>query len=377
MTTMIYCDDAGFTGDKLLDTAQPFFGYSAVAIEPDAAAVLVQEFRKRFGVVGAEIKGRQIYKRPDALEAIQWLLERLGDRASVVVNDKLFSLACKFFEYIYEPALARNSMFFYNREFHLHVANIIWSHLRFGDDAAARIANRFQEMLRRKAHDPAEIFQVGSVGGGNAIETINRFIEACRPQIEAEVAGLADESGRIRWVLDLSLSSAMSVLRVMGQRFGQLEVMFDDSKPLQNFRDFFDGMIGREEISYVTIGNRTSPLVFNLAKPVEFGSSSSVTGLQIADIVASVSALASRDRHTARGMAILEACLPWFNDDSIWPDIDHLRVERKENFLNTLLLLELTSRAEAGADLLHGMPAFYDFMAGRFDSDPPFQIAGR
>ena len=64
--------------------------------------------------------------------------------------------------------------------------------------AAARIANRFQEMLRRKVHDPLEIFQVGSVGGGNAIDTINRFIEACRPQIEAEVAGLADESGRIR-----------------------------------------------------------------------------------------------------------------------------------------------------------------------------------
>lgn len=371
MTTTIYCDDAGFTGDKLLDTAQPFFGYAAVAIEPDAAAALVQEFRQRFGVMGAEIKGRQIYKRPDAAVATAWLLERLGDRVSVVVNDKLFSLACKFFEYVYEPVLARNSKFFYDRDFHLHVANIIWSHLRFGDDAAARIAARFQQMLRRNGTDDAHIFDDFGSASGSPIATINRFIEACRPQIEGEIAGLADKSGRIRWVLDLSLSSAMSVLRVMGERFGQLDVVFDDSKPLIEFRDFFDAMIGRDEIPYMTFRGRETPLVFNLAGPVAFARSDAVAGLQIADMVASISALASRDRYTPRGREILDICLPYFNDDSVWPDIDQLRIERKANFLNSLLLLELTARAEDGDDLLAGMPGFYDFMATRFDLDPP------
>ena len=369
MATKIYCDDAGFTGDKLLDPDQPFFGYSAVGVEPDEAASIVRELRARFGIVGGEIRGRQVYKRPDVLEVVLWLRERLGQRATVVVNDKMFSLACKFFEYVYEPVLARNSMFFYEREFHLHVATIIWSHLRFGDKAAARIVGRFEEMLRRKAGGDAHIF--GEFGATNAIATINRFIEACRPQIEAEVAGLADEEGRIQWVLDLSLSSAMSVLRVMGERFGQLDVVFDESKPLEAFRDFFDSMVGRDEIPYMTMRGRSSPLVVNLIQPVEFGSSADVPGLQLADMLASISALASRDRHTARGAEVLQACLPWFCNDSVWPDVDQLKIERKTNFLNTLLMLELTSRAEAGEDLLQGLPALYGFMAESFDLDPP------
>ncbi|WP_034158711.1 DUF3800 domain-containing protein [Sphingomonas sp. ERG5] len=371
MATTIYCDDAGFTGDKLLDTDQPFFGYSAVAIEPDAAALLVQEFRTRFGVLGAEIKGRQIYKRSDALEVVRWLSERLGDRATVVVNDKLFSLACKFFEYIYEPVLAPNNMFFYEREFHLHVANIIWSHLRFGDNAAAHIADRFQKMLSRKPGESAEVFAGFSAGTENAIATINRFIEACRPQIEAEVASLADADGRIQWVLDLSLSSAMSVLRVMGERHGQLDVIFDQSKPLLQFRDFFDEMIGREDIPYMTMRGRSSPLVVNLAGPIEFGSSASLPGLQLADMIASISALASRDRHMPRGRDILDVCFPWFNEDSVWPDIDQLRIERKPNFLNTIMMIELTRRAESGEDLLRRMPQFYNQMSMQFDVDPP------
>lgn len=371
MATTIYCDDAGFTGDKLLDTDQPFFGYSAVAIEPDAAALLIQEFRVRFGVLGAEIKGRQMYKRSDALEIVRWLSERLGDRATVVVNDKLFSLACKFFEYIYEPVLAQNNMFFYECEFHLHVANIIWSHLRFGDNAAARIADRFQKMLSRKPGESAEIFSGFSAGTESAIATINRFVEACRPQIEAEVASLADAKGRIQWVLDLSLSSAMSVLRVMGERHGQLDVIFDQSKPLLQFRDFFDAMIGRESIPYMTMRERSSPLVVNLAGPIKFGSSASLPGLQLADMVASISALASRDRQTPRGQEILEVCFEWFNEDSVWPDIDQLRMERKPNFLNAIMMIELTSRAERGEDLLRGMPQFYNRMSRRFDIEPP------
>jgi hypothetical protein len=322
-------------------------------------------------VLGAEIKGRQIYKRPDALEVVRWLSEQLEDRATVVVNDKLFSLACKFFEYIYEPVLAQNNMFFYECEFHLHVANVIWSHLRFGDNAAAHIADRFQKMLSRKPGESAEVFAGFSAGTENAIATINRFIEACRPQIETEVASLADADGRIQWVLDLSLSSAMSVLRIMGERHGQLDVIFDQSKPLLQFRDFFDAMIGREDIPYMTMRGRASPLVVNLAGPIKFGSSASLPGLQLADMIASISASASRDRHTPRGRKILDVCFPWFCDDSVWPDIDQLRIERKPNFLNTIMMIELTRRAESREDLLRGRPHFYDQMSRQFDIDPP------
>lgn len=159
MVTTIYRDDAGFTGDKLLDADRPFSGYSAVAIEPDAAAALAQESRARFAILGPEIRARKIYEHADALHAARWFAENVGYRATVIVKDKLFSLACKIFEYIYEPVLASDSLLFYERGFNLQVANIIWSHLRFEDNEAARIAERFQTMLSRKAGAPPAGFE--------------------------------------------------------------------------------------------------------------------------------------------------------------------------------------------------------------------------
>jgi hypothetical protein len=375
MATNIYCDDAGFTGDNLLNTEQPFFGYSAVAVSPGEAADLVAELRRKFRIRDPELKGKNLYSRGYALDAITWLLGELGDRASVAVSDKLYSLACKFFEYVFEPVIAKNSLFFYERGFHLHIATVIWAHLTRGDQSTARIASRFEELMRRESGQPAIFFEPHvPADQPEPIDTIQRFAHACRDHIEAEVDGLADEAGRIKWVLDLSFSSAKSVLCTMGERFGALDVMFDDSKPLLAYRDFFDGFVGRTDIPYMTLRGRTAPLIFNLAKPVAFGSSKDEPGLQLADIVASFSALASRDRATERGRAILGVCLPWFNDDSVWPDLDHLRTDRKETFLNAILLLELTQRAEAGEDLLAGIPQYYDLISYRYDVDPPFGL---
>jgi hypothetical protein len=372
MTTKIFCDDAGFTGDNLLHLDQPYFGYAAVAIEPAEAKALVAALRGRFGLIGSELKGRVLYRRPDALSLITWLLDELGERAVVAVSDKLFSLAAKFFEYVFEPVLARNSLFLYERGFHLHVANVLWAHLTHGETTSAKLASRFEEMLRRRGGEPQSYFAQGGAGGSEgAIATIERFIVACRPEIEAELASLADETGRIQWVLDLSFSSAKSVLCTMGERFGALDVTFDESKPLAAYRHFFDGFVGRSEIARLKFRGRDAAMTFNLAKPVEFGSSAAEPGLQLADIVASFSALAARDRRTDRGNQILTACLPYFDDDSVWPDLEHLRIDKKENFLNAILLIELATRAEAGEDLLDNLEEYYELISWRFDVDPP------
>ncbi|HEY0598286.1 DUF3800 domain-containing protein [Sphingopyxis sp.] len=377
MATNIYCDDAGFTGDNLLNVDQPYFAYSAIAIGPDAAAELIAELRARFRIRDPEIKGMALYQRPYALAAIGWLLGELGDRASVAVSDKLYSLACKFFEYVFEPVLARNSLFFYERGFHLHVANVIWAHLVRGDMSTARIAGRFEALMRRRRGEPQLFFEPHHAAGQpNPIDAIQRFAHACRSPIEKEMAGLADENGRVKWVLDLSFSSAKSVLCTMGERFGALDVMFDDSKPLLAYRDFFDSFIDRIDVPYMTLRGRSAPLVFNLAKPVAFGSSKQEPGLQLADLVASFSALAARDRQTTRGQEILAACLPWFNDESVWPDLDHLRLDRKENALNAVMLLELVARAEAGEDVVEGMPLFYESASSYYEVSPPFGLAG-
>ena len=47
MPATIYCDEAGFTGNNLLDTQQPYFSYASVAIDPDQQRRSGRSVRKR------------------------------------------------------------------------------------------------------------------------------------------------------------------------------------------------------------------------------------------------------------------------------------------------------------------------------------------
>lgn len=44
----VFCDEAGFTGNKLLDAKQDVFAYAAVAITSSYAMELVEKAKKDF-----------------------------------------------------------------------------------------------------------------------------------------------------------------------------------------------------------------------------------------------------------------------------------------------------------------------------------------
>ena len=92
----VYLDEAGFTGNNLLDPAQPMFVYSAVAMAKDQAAALHSEVVSRFRLRDHELKGSNLVKRRQGREAISWLLARSGEYALVAVYDKRYALAGRF-----------------------------------------------------------------------------------------------------------------------------------------------------------------------------------------------------------------------------------------------------------------------------------------
>lgn len=372
MITTVYCDDAGFTGDNLLNPQQPFFAYSAVAIEPDQAAALVKELRRSFGLRAQELKGSDLYARGYALDLITFLTTTLRERVSIALNHKLFSLACKFFEYVYEPSIAANSRFFYERGTHLYVATVLWAFLEAEDSTARDIAIRFEAIMRRRAGQPQLYFDQNlSPGEAEAIEPIVRFAAARRDSAMKELEQLADENGRIRWVLDLSQSSARSVLATIGERVGEIDVVMDDSKPLESFADFLQVFVGRSETVYLELAGRRRPLTFNLHRAPRFGASRSDPGLQIADIFASFTALAARDREGPHGRAILQVLLPLLDADTVFPDYDAIDLTQKDVMLNLALVNELADRAEAGKPLLENIGAYYETVSYLYDINPP------
>ena len=60
----VFCDEAGFTGNKLLDAEQEIFSYAAVAMEPTEAADLVARIRRDFRLQAPELKGGTLVGRP-------------------------------------------------------------------------------------------------------------------------------------------------------------------------------------------------------------------------------------------------------------------------------------------------------------------------
>src|SRR5688572_14091461 len=118
----IYCDESGFTGPELL-RGSPYFTYSSIAIEPDEASELVARIIRDYRIQAAELKGRKMLRHPRGRRAVEDVFKKLAGRTKTGVFEKRFALAGKFYEYVFEPPLAKQSGIFYAARFHLFIAN--------------------------------------------------------------------------------------------------------------------------------------------------------------------------------------------------------------------------------------------------------------
>ncbi|HCG7962962.1 TPA: DUF3800 domain-containing protein [Vibrio parahaemolyticus] len=107
MTQKIYFDESGFTGNNLLSACQEFFSYGSVASSDEEAKEVVEHIIKKYKIQNGELKGGRLLGNNRGKKAISELLEIYDGRMKSVVQNKKFALAGKFFEYIFEPALAQ------------------------------------------------------------------------------------------------------------------------------------------------------------------------------------------------------------------------------------------------------------------------------
>ena len=58
----VYFDEAGFTGNNLLDSEQPLFVYAGVAIAPSLASKIHATAISEFAISSEELKGANLAK---------------------------------------------------------------------------------------------------------------------------------------------------------------------------------------------------------------------------------------------------------------------------------------------------------------------------
>lgn len=376
-TGTVFCDEAGFTGNNLLDREQEVFAFAGVAVTHDEARHIVDRTINDFGLQGKELKGSRMLKSENGRRAITAVIKECAPNARVVCHLKKFALACKFFEYIFEPALADQSSIFYGSGFNLFISNLLFLHLRVRDASAETIFEEFSKFIRdgdqqalRKLF-PSKGLLVDYTA--DPMQAISIFAMLNRRPIVEEVEAIRGDESTPNWVLDLTTTSLFSVLCDWDEHFEQLEVYCDRSKPIEGQADFFKHMIGRRDRCRLRMFGKERQLTFNLVRPLKMVNSGECPGVQIADVVASALARSFQSswRHqlddTEREWAKLAR--QSFLDDNIWPDFDNVDLQRRIPFVNSLLLTEITERCLKKEDLFEGIP---EFIAAAHETYPRF-----
>ena len=361
---LIYLDEAGFTGNNMLDPAQPMFVFAGVAMTEDQAAALHSEVFARFQLRSNELKGSNLVKHGQGREAVSWLLKRSVGHSLVVVSDKRYALAGRFYEYIYEPLLANLSAMLYAVQFHKFVATVLHCHFAAGDPDAEGLLKDFERLMRTL--DPQKVDPVVSHAGNVDLTSPLGYllvIALCqRDRIKKEIEFLRDMQDGPRWELELSLPSMNYLLAAWGERFDALEVHCDKSKPIQSDLlseiSLFKQMVGRHDKFYLPVGQPDSPsVVYNLAAPVQLKDSKNYPGIQIADVIASSVAYALNnpdDELSEKWLELAEGMIA----ETVKPDYKHIDRSLDGPAINSVVLGELHQRSIMGKNLLDGLGEF-------------------
>ena len=359
----------------MLSPDQPAFVYASAAIDPSDASRLHSQMLSRFAIRGKELKGKNLVRHKHGREAISWLLKECGDVACIVVANKKFALAGKFFEYIFEPVLKTNSSLFYAVGFHTFIANLLHILLESKDEYAEDILGEFEALMRTQDPDVLERLltpPAQAITLSDPLGQILTFSLCHREKIRGEMKDLCEISGLSRWALELTTTSLFWMLSFWSERFYLMQAYCDKSEPLDTNLQLFDAMIGRQDRIYMKLGSQPErALTYNLAGPITLLDSQKSPGIQIADVLSSSIAFALKNPDDELSKKWLELAESMFSPFCILPDIKAVDLRERDPFINGLILHELVDRTLKGRSLFVDMEDFILTARRLYQLSPP------
>ena len=344
----IFCDESGYTGNRLSDPSQPYFSLAAVCLDDGAAESLASSLRDRSGATG-EIKASRLLRSARGQEAVRQLLVELNGSFKAIVCDKRFALAAKFYEYTFEPIVAAKTNLFYGVNFHRYISNYIHMASVVGEGGVEQFALDFEESLRRQSAFPLLRTPGAPLDPADPMALISEFCEAFRDEIEGDYQDVRPPEGVARWILDLSVTSLASLLREYGKEGKEgkkMTVICDESKPLQESAGVINALGSGDEPLVMQMWGRSHILNYSLAGPIEFAKSHESAGVMLADIVAGVACWSCKNEN--RGTELQAAVIGNLIGDSVFPDLDYVDLDRPEVVGNAILLQLLVNEIRQG-----------------------------
>lgn len=281
----IYCDESGYTGYDLLEENQPYFVYSALNIEEDTAKDFVSYLKDKYFLQG-ELKGSNLVKHKNGKNAIRELFESQVDNVQMVYHHKKYALACKYFEYVFEPAVSDNNKPFYYHNFHRFIANLVYIVFKDKNDRAEDIFFKFQELIR--GNDPNGLFSLlESASLPNELTAL--IVEFTLLHRHHLLDDIMTEGQYDYWILDLAQTALHSLLSVWSMKLGPLTVVVDESQPLREMAERYSlfHQLNAELKYFDPFGSGETAMNFSLKEYLSFSNSKKSFGLQLSDLFAS------------------------------------------------------------------------------------------
>jgi len=371
MSQKIYFDESGFTGNNLMNHQQKHFAYGSVATDDTEAREFVSGLIKKYGIQNGELKGRNLVQFNKGRKAIDEIFEHFEGRIKISISDKKFALACKFFEYIFEPCISDINSLFYRIGFHKFIANMLYVEFLGRGAGAEQIFEEFESLMKNRKGEGLESIFSASTHPENSpiLIQIREFAQYKAEDIRAELALLTDD-GVGKWILDLTNTAIFTLLANWGLEFEQVTAICDDSKPLKHQQSFFDAMINREDRHFSNAFGHEHPITFNLSGPIEFADSKKTHGIQLADAVSAAAVYAlsnSSNEHSEKWQFLIPKICHY---GSVFPELDQLNLKDRATQRNAVLLIELHSRAQKGQSLIEGIPEYIDMVTKRLITHP-------
>jgi hypothetical protein len=159
----VFCDESGMTGNDLLDRNQGFCTYAGVAVTGERAEEVVRKLLRDYKMQGNELKGKNLVRAGLGRRAIRSLIREVGSETHLVIHHKKYALACKFFEYIFEPVLAKQNSIYYEVGFHGFIANLIYFWTEARQESAVQLLTDFAAYMRslEPRDNHAHLYRIG------------------------------------------------------------------------------------------------------------------------------------------------------------------------------------------------------------------------
>jgi hypothetical protein len=148
----LYFDESGFTGNNLLDPAQPIFAIASADIDENSADEVLKASFPRYQ--GAEFKFKSIWgsNHRAGLLAFARHLRRFEDLAFVYMVDKRFAVLTKIVDLLIEPHVTDAGYDFYDDGFCWKYANYI--HFGFTQFAPAELLDALLRHYQTFSRNP-------------------------------------------------------------------------------------------------------------------------------------------------------------------------------------------------------------------------------